>query len=204
MIKKEIKKIFLNKPQFLVISLIFIDIVFVGLSGIRYFLRRYFEQFKWILESDYFSITKDGSLGEIFQYFKEFSIAGILLMMYLKTRNAVYIPFTVLFLYLLADDSLSIHEWFGEQFDKLFSLPSFGGIRGQDIGELIGSALIGGVIFLFIIYAHSKAEDIHKTHSRNILYLLAGLVWFGVFMCMSSGKWDKNTKMLREYFQLRY
>jgi hypothetical protein len=22
--------------------------------------------------------------------------------------------------------------------------------------------------------------------------------------CMSSGKWDKNTKMLREYFQLRY
>jgi acyl-coenzyme A synthetase/AMP-(fatty) acid ligase len=36
------------------------------------------------------------------------------------------------------------------------------------------------------------------------LFDLLGSMISGITLCMSSGKWDKNTKMLREYFQLRY
>ena len=55
----------------------------------------------------------DGSLMEIWGYLKELTIIGLALYAFLHAKELFYAAYALLFLVVLADDSLRLHEHFG-------------------------------------------------------------------------------------------
>jgi len=171
-------KIYTNVLKFL----LGVDIVLIMLSVSRLILRRYFDAYQGILLSDSFSIIYDRGIGEFFQYFKELAIFILFILMAMKTKQNVYLSWGALFLYLLLDDSLKIHETLGGVLATKFQMISFWKFRGQDMGELIVVGVVGIVMLIFLAFGYMGASKEHQAQSKVLGILLVALVGFGVFL----------------------
>ena len=133
-----------------------------------------------VMSNPYFSIETDMGYAEIYQYVKEFWIILLLLGIAVQRPRAIYFAWMCLFIYVLCDDALSVHEnvgrWIGTQLDLQ---PMFG-LRPRDFGELIVSVVAGGVLFSSIGVAYFFSDLHGKIMSRYLMGLFALLVLFGV------------------------
>lgn len=131
-----------------------------------------------------FLITHDLSYGEIFQYLKEFFIVSLFLVLAWRKKLLVYFAWALLFIYLLFDDVMSVHEDWGLLLVGYFDLKPLYNLRAQDFGELIVSMISGSLLltFLAITYFVSPSKD--KKNSQMICLLIAMLVFFGIFIDM--------------------
>lgn len=127
-----------------------------------------------------YSISQDRGYGEMFEYYKEFWVVLILFFMAVRRSNPLYLGWTLLFAYLLVDDSFRLHEDLGRGIANLFGYVSRFGLRANDFGELTVSAVAGTVLFTLIGTAHYFADRNQRNFSKKIFVLLLGLVFFGV------------------------
>ena len=136
------------------------------------------------ISSGYFRLTQDMGYAEVFQYIKEFWIACLLGIIALRHKAASYVIWSLIFLYLLADDSLSVHETGGGLLVEALNIQPALNLRAQDFGELLVTAIAGGILFsmLFVAYYFATAPTRHVTH--QLLLFVAGLAFFGVFVDM--------------------
>lgn len=127
-------------------------------------------------------IDRDGGYGETFQYVKEGLIATVLMTVYLRTRQTVFVGWTAMFAYLLADDALEIHETVGLWLGDFLRLPSVFGLQADDLGELIFAAGVGGVFLLILIVGYRYADPTARqvSHLLGVLVLLLAFVGVGV------------------------
>ena len=97
-----------------------------------------------------FSIKMDWGYAEVYQYTKEFWVILLLFFIAIKRAKIIYFAWFSLFMYLLLDDSLRIHENFGGYLVRYFGFQPEFGLRAQDFGELSVSILFGALLFLFL------------------------------------------------------
>jgi hypothetical protein len=137
-----------------------------------------------IVTDQRFLITHDLSYGEFFQYIKEFFIAILLFLLAWQKKSILYFTWCLLFIYLLFDDAMSVHEDWGLQLVSYLDLKPFLHLRAQDFGELIVSLFFGAILFslISISYYFSALQD-RKISQRLALYI-AILAFFGVFVDM--------------------
>jgi hypothetical protein len=88
----------------LLILLLSIDVFFM-LAHIAYLLG-------WLTNS-FWSVEKDSSFSEWYQHLKEGSIVALLIYHSFKIKKIDYLPWGLLFLYVLLDDALMVHEKLG-------------------------------------------------------------------------------------------
>ena len=106
------------------------------------------------ISSGYFRLTQDMGYAEVFQYIKEFWIACLLGIIALRHKAASYVIWSLIFLYLLADDSLSVHETGGGLLVEALNIQPALNLRAQDFGELLVTAIAGGILFSMMIVAY--------------------------------------------------
>ena len=167
----------------LLILLLSIDVFFM-LAHIAYLLG-------WLTNS-FWSVEKDSSFSEWYQHLKEGSIVALLIYHSFKIKKIDYLPWGLLFLYVLLDDALMVHEKLGGHLDNAFDLPVFSSLREQDIGEFIVSAFFGAGLLILIFLRFFWCEVRVKHHYIDLLVLFSALVLFGigvdmVHMMVSSG-----------------
>jgi hypothetical protein len=159
------------KREFLWLAILIIgDIVFLILS---------------VVVGGPFSITSDRTVSEFYQYLKEVVVAGIFLTIYLKKRDMGFLSFTLIFIYLFADDALMYHEQAGIFLRSLYDLSDtyLGALIGeQNAGELISLVLPGAILGIIFLLAYLKASRASRILYHRILLLLLILVFFGVFL----------------------
>ncbi len=127
-----------------------------------------------------FSLSKDGGYSEIFQYFKELSISGMLFCIYLKKQINLFGVLALFFLYIFLDDSLRIHESFGRLFSQNFGNIPWAQIDLKYIGELLTFIFVG-ILFSVLIFLNKKDELSGFFVKFNVLAKLIGLlIFFGV------------------------
>jgi hypothetical protein len=134
------------------------------------------------LSNPVFSLAQEQGLAEIFQYLKFLCTALLLLVISRRQSNLSYLSWSALFLYLLLDDSLQLHERGGAQLAAYISRDFALAVRlrVRDVGELI-VALAAGLGFLGIIAtAWHRGGDEFREFSRRLIVLLALLFLFGV------------------------
>ena len=169
------------------------DLVFLGM----HFITAIFGDSKWILESnllerifvallecELFNIERERGYAEMYQYIKFFWIIVLLFTLSLKNRSIHYIPWILLFTYLLLDDSIPIHGRAGQFFAENFNFVPFFGLRLQDYGQLAISATAGIFLFLPLVWAYRKGVQIFRKISLDIGLLFLILVFFGVVVDM--------------------
>lgn len=131
-----------------------------------------------------FSIEMDFGYAEVYQYIKEYWIVVLLFMTAIKRSHIIYFAWSLLFLYLLFDDSLQIHEKFGVYLANYFELHPMFHLRARDFGELIVSMLFGFLLFTFIGASYLFSDHIAKQVSKHLFILVMFVAFFGVLVDM--------------------
>jgi hypothetical protein len=124
------------------------------------------------------NIGADWSYAEGFGYLKILAILTSLILIPQVWKRPVYLTFIAVFLFVLADDALQLHERFGARIAEALDLQPFGGLRSQDPGEVLvwiiaGIPLLGAAV---LAIAGSPKED-----RRNGLLLIGGLMVLASF-----------------------
>jgi len=152
------------------------DLVFFGLHFIH--------AYSGVAGNPSFSLETDGGYAEIFQYLKEYWIALILGFLALRKHSATYLGWSLLFFYLLLDDSLQLHENLGYRLSrKLNFLPSFN-LRAEDFGELLVSGFVGLFFLIFIATAYRYSDRLSREISRSLIKMFFALAVFGIVVDM--------------------
>ncbi len=160
----------INKP--LLTLLILIDFIFILMHCLLLY---------GIIDNNLnFSIEKDFGYAECYQYIKEFGIFLILFFLFYKKRQVIYLVWGLFFLYLLLDDSLSLHETYGVCLADYFNLQAQFNLRAEDFGELLIFAFFGFLFFIFIVFSSLRTDLKGKMITRHLFLLILVLVFFGV------------------------
>ena len=157
----------------ILMGLILVDLVVIGLN----FYNSWIPDDQW---SEFLALASDNSIGELVQYCKWFLITVLFVLLIIKRSSISYLSWALVFLYLLLDDSMQIHETVGGYLMQGYDFATPGGLRLQDIGELAVSAIAGSTLLLISIWAYKKGDDFFKITTQNMLYLFLALVFFGV------------------------
>jgi len=138
------------------------------------------------LSSSYYSLEKDGGYAEVFQYIKEYWTTGVLAALFVRTRQAVYCTWSLLFGYLLIDDAFQLHERVGRMLSRkgYFGDSPLTGLRAQDFGELTVSAFAGITFLVLIGGTYLLSTPDAKQVSKRLVALLGIIIFFGVFVDM--------------------
>jgi hypothetical protein len=161
----------------LLVLMLFGDLVYIGLHFVHAATP--------FLESRIFSLQRDSSYSEYFQFMKFFWIILMFLYIWRVTRVRSYGAWILVFGYFLFDDALQIHERVGELIaGHLNFAPPFN-LRLVDVGELIVSATAGGILLLVLAWAYLRGPDTFKKVTRDILLLVLALAFFGVGVDMA-------------------
>jgi len=131
-----------------------------------------------------FSIEKDWGYSEIFQYIKEYWVIILLVILSIKNKHIIYFSWTLLFIYLLLDDSLQIHENFGSYLVTYFDIQPMFDLRAQDLGELLVTAFSASFLFSFIAISTFFSSNKERILSLHIFILVFLLAFFGVIVDM--------------------
>jgi len=146
----------------LLLTLIAADLVLFGLS-VGFHLG--------YLEHWYFALETDRGYSEFFQYIKSFWIATLFGIMFFAKRQLIFGVASVLFLYILLDDAMQIHENVGLLLVDQVGLQPALGLRARDFGELIVSATAGSVILTLGVLSYRIGNALAR---RVCIHLVIG------------------------------
>lgn len=143
-----------------------------------YLYSRYFHDLGF--SSSAFSVTRDGGLGETYQYLKMFWIVLLLAGVSVRTGRLSYLSWSLLFLYLLLDDSLQLHERLGSVVASRLGYATAFHLRPQDFGELTAVGSVGLLFAGLLALTWWRGDSEFRRTSRNLALLVGVVVLFGV------------------------
>jgi hypothetical protein len=162
-----------------VVALLAIDAVLIVLHTVRMLLRIFKSEVR-IFESEMFSISYDFTYGEIFGYLKSIVIASCFLTSYFRARAPIFAALGFAFVVILLDDSLQIHETFGERLAAALALGPMAGLQPHDLGELIVWSGLGLVVVAVLAFGFLRSDALSQNVALIFLGLLAVLIFFAV------------------------
>jgi hypothetical protein len=155
----------------LLLLLLAADLLFVGLQVLHSF---------GYAGDPRFSLGAERGYAEIYQYVKFFWTAALLSWFAVETREGLYGMGALLFAYFLLDDALGIHENAGFTMAEGLGVPSVLGLRGQDLGEL-GVSVLVGLFFLGLGgWAYRRGTPRARQLGRFVVMGVVALAVFGI------------------------
>ncbi len=137
-----------------------------------------------LLPETLYSLSRDRGYAEFFQYTKELWIAVLFLVAGIRQRRLLYLVISFLFAYFLVDDSFEFHEQVGALLADTLHLQPLLGLRTIDMGELLVSALFGGLFIAALGIAYAISGPVTRQVARNLVLMLVFIALFGVFLDM--------------------
>ena len=133
--------------------------------------------------SDLFDIEVDNSFSEIFLYVQELGIVILLFMLWRENKTVLYLAWALIFVYVLLDDSLLIHERIGVFLVDLWGVENNFGVRGRDITEVGVQLAFGVPLVSFAAWAHYfRGDRVSRKISITLFFLLALLATFAIII----------------------
>jgi hypothetical protein len=121
---------------------------------------------------DAWRIDHNGSYAEIFGYLKLATIVGLLLWMWGRRKQPIYLALTAMFAFALLDDAFQIHERGGLDIETALALRPFAGLRAQDFGEILVWTMVGVPMLVVALAAFVRSARTDR---------IFGLLFVGAF-----------------------
>lgn len=120
-------------------------------------------------------VTPDRGLPESLNYAKWAATAMLLAARHAQDRRPVHGVLSMVFVVILLDDALSLHEAAGGVLSRTFGLPPLLGVSGQDLGELAVFLAEGVLVLSVVCIAWRRGGPGDGALLRFYLLLLAAL-----------------------------
>jgi hypothetical protein len=131
-----------------------------------------------------FSIERERGFAELFQYAKELGVVILMVMLWRRTRWLSAAAWALVFLYLLLDDAISIHELGGDIAYRHLGFGDALGLRALDFGELLINGLAGVVVLAILGIGYRRGSADERAITRDLGLLVGILLAFGVGLDM--------------------
>lgn len=128
------------------------------------------------------ALFDDGGVAEWFGHAKVAVTVGLLVVVAVRTGQAVFAAWAVLLALVVLDDALMLHEIWGARLAGAVDLPVVAGLRAQDTGELVVWAAMGLLPAVAVIVTHLRSDESTRRRSRRIGYLFAALLVVAVLL----------------------
>lgn len=154
-------------------TLLAIDFVFIGLHALK--------SLGYVSDPN-FSVTKNFGYGESFMYLNELFIIGCFVWLALKYMQPVFYTWAAVFVYVLLDDSLEIHETIGYYFGAIMEqnmgiMPEI----AKEAAEMSSFVFFGLILFTPLLLFFFRTTNKHlKIATQDLLILFGGLLFFGI------------------------
>ena len=127
------------------------------------------------------SLQTEGGLAEIYGYVKSAAVAGLVLTAWRRWRHGPAAVWAGLYLYLMFDDALRLHERFGARIASVLDISIGDSLRPQDVGELIVYLVVGLIALGALAVAEHRYPAPRTTVlTRLMLAVTAFLAFFAV------------------------
>ena len=122
-----------------------------------------------------FLVSQERGFGELFMYAK--AAAGVVMLTVLADRGAslALLLWALVFLLVLADDALALHERAGQYLASFADLPSFGALRDNQVGELAFFVWLGTCCAVLVGLAWHVGTPGDRRLSRVLLVCFGAL-----------------------------
>jgi len=152
------------------------DLVFIGLHLLRAVLND--TDYDGFLLGPRWWLEQDRGYSEMYQYLKTAVLTALLVALYVRTRALTCLAWAVAFGYVLADDSLRLHETFGHRvgprLERLGVLPTIGDLRPQTYAEPLLVLAAGTVVIVLLALGYRDRSSRPLTHRLAVAaFLLA-------------------------------
>lgn len=135
--------------------------------------------------------ARDESLIEWVGYVQLGGAAILLLALAIHRKLPLYLAWSLVFLVLMLDDSLRLHENVGHFLVNTVHLPSVLGLRPNDVGELCSWAFFGVVLGSVLVITHLRSPKPPRHDSWVFFGLTVLLACFAVVLDMLEiAVWD--------------
>ena len=132
------------------------------------------------LDSSRFRLDRDLGFAEWFNYMQTIMCAWLLLGVSRATRQPLYGAWALIFLFVVLDDSLKIHEKLGSYIVGAFDIPALPGLRPQDSGELLVWAVIGSVLLGILWRGFARSGRSARAAGGVLALAFAALIFFAI------------------------
>lgn len=133
-----------------------------------------------ITQRQFFLLTVDHSLPEWYQYIKFGVILWLLNRILIRTEETGFVAWWFIYLLLLFDDALKIHETIGRFVASLLTFVAPFNLRLQDVGELLASLALGMFVIYALVWAFLRSGQSFRKSAIDLAMLVAALALFGV------------------------
>jgi hypothetical protein len=134
-----------------------------------------------LLDGSHYALDSDRGMAEIYQYIKFVWLSACLVLALIMTGQRVYVAWIALFVLLLVDDAMGLHENAGTVLAQWFGFSPALGLRAKDFGEVLYAAILGGMAVVLVVMTFWRGSLASQRVSADLLCLLCGLAFFGVF-----------------------
>jgi hypothetical protein len=138
------------------------------------------DDFMLIRNFDLFRIDRDASLAEWFNYLQATFCIVLLLGVFRATRQPLYAAWAVVFLVVVVDDSLMIHERAGHYLVSMLGIPTLPGLRPHESGELLVWAIIGSVLLGILWWGFARSGRNARAAGGVLALAFAALVFCAI------------------------
>lgn len=154
----------------LLFILIGIDFVFMGLHALK--------SLGYVTDPN-LSVTQNWGYPEIFQYLKAGFVAACFFWLGSNYKRPQFYSWAGVFLYVLLDDSLEIHELLGYHAGTFLERAGMSG--GKTLGELLVFGMLGLMVFLPLFYFYFRSSHCElKIMSQDLFMLFVAMLFFGI------------------------
>ena len=137
----------------------------------------------WVT-ADGFWLGEERGYAELWQYLKFVGVIVLLGLLAIRQRTPLYHHWFLLFLYLLLDDALQLHETVGQWLATMLGLGEGWGLRPRDWGELIVFALAGLFFLTTLILTYQRSDPPARTFTHTLIAWVTALVGVAVVLDM--------------------
>lgn len=157
----------------LLLLLILTDLLFIAIHLIA-------RAFPSLVSSREALLVCERGYAELYQYVKWLWLVLLMLLYFAQHRHTVYLFWAGAFAYLLLDDSMRIHETAGLWLREHLSLPSPGGMRGRDLGEILVSLGVGSIMMAVALPMAGFSTRYERIVTLIFIGMLGGLALCGI------------------------
>ncbi len=166
----------------LLLLLLFTDVAFMALHLLHV---------SGLLLNEDFAVNRDRGYAEIFQYTKFLWGAALLAGVALRERQVTYLGWSLVFAFMLLDDSLRLHEEAGTALAQAGFVGSVMGLDPRAVGQVAFVGLVGAVLLALLGGGYALSRGAARQRLRRasvpLLVLVGGIGFCGVFVDLIHG-----------------
>ncbi len=129
-----------------------------------------------------FSMESNVGVAQLFSSAQTLLLIGLLVHLARQTREAIYLAFGAIYVFVLVDDAVGVNQVLGGFLVPALGLVDLPRVKAESLGEIMVYGLVAVPLLGMVAVAWARGAPQHRAAGVGFLLLLALLAFFAIVM----------------------